>query len=299
MHRTQLTTIPSRHRPWVRACLRRGFTLIELLVATLLAALLMAAVLGVLKGVTRSQKTLMRRDPDALWKTRLISQLECDLANSRSVVPTEDGFQLTGFAGRDFASGAALHGPTTIQYAVRNLAGQFWLVRSEVHLDSLNLDNDSLELVCNKVERIVFDSSDKQPPKAQAKGAEDSPLPISPSSSCMLPDSRSRSLNTHSSYANNASELKERSSRDAFVLVMVLVLLVVAALSLAGVARRSLESAEEAATAQEDLQRRWGVLSVLRLYLPSAESLMEAEAKKQAAQGQGWPFPASVSGEFV
>jgi len=106
-------------------------------------------------------------------------------------------------------------------------------------------------------------------------------------------------LNMHSSYANNASEPKKRSSRGAFVLVMVLVLLVVAALSLAGVARRSLESAEEAATAQEDLQRRWGVLSALRLYLPSAEALLEAEAKKQAAMGQGWPFPASVSGEFV
>jgi type II secretory pathway component PulK len=105
-------------------------------------------------------------------------------------------------------------------------------------------------------------------------------------------------LNMHSSYAKNASQSQERSSRGAFVLVMVLVLLLVAALSLAGVARRSLESAEEAATAQEELQRRWGVLSALRLYLPSAESLLEAEAKKQAALGQGWPFPASLSGEF-
>jgi prepilin-type N-terminal cleavage/methylation domain-containing protein len=186
MHRTQLTTIPSRHRPRVSKCLCRGFTLIELLVATLLAALLMAAVLGVLKGVTRSQKTLMRRDPDAAWKARLISQLEWDLANSRSVVPTVDGFQLAGFAGRDFASGAALHGPTTIQYAVRNLAGQLWLVRSESHLDSLNLDNDSLEFVCNKVERIVFDSPDKQAsqgrdkPKPQAKSVEDAPIPDQP-----------------------------------------------------------------------------------------------------------------------
>ncbi len=180
MHRTQLTTIPSRHRPPVRKCRRRGFTLVELLVATLLAALLMAAVLGVLKGVTRSQKTLMRRDPDAPWKTRLISQLEWDLANSRSVIPTVDGFQLTGFAGRDFVSGAALHGPTAIQYAVRNLAGQSWLVRSEAHLDSLNLDNDSLELVCNQVERIVFNSPDKQAPKPQAKSVEDAPIPDQP-----------------------------------------------------------------------------------------------------------------------
>jgi hypothetical protein len=80
---------------------------------------------------------------------------------------------------------------------------------------------------------------------------------------------------------------------------MVLVLLAVAAISLAGVARRSLQSADEAATAQADLQRRWGVLSALRFYVPAAETLLEGEAKKSSAQAQGWPLPASISGDFV
>jgi len=186
MHKTQPTTLSSRRRPRVREDLRRGFTLIELMVATVLAALLMAAVLGVLKGVTRSQKTLMRGDTAPPWQARLISQLEWDLTNSRSVVPTVDGFQLKGFAGRDFASGAALHGPTTVQYAVRNVAGQLWLVRGEAHLDSLSLDNDSLELVCNRVERIALNSPNKQGAKGvdgsepQAKSVEDAPIPDQP-----------------------------------------------------------------------------------------------------------------------
>lgn len=80
---------------------------------------------------------------------------------------------------------------------------------------------------------------------------------------------------------------------------MVLFLLSVAAISLAGVARRSLESADEAATAQADLQRRWGVLCALRLYVPAADALLEGEAKKLSSQGQGWPLPASISSEFV
>jgi hypothetical protein len=79
---------------------------------------------------------------------------------------------------------------------------------------------------------------------------------------------------------------------------MVLVLLAIAAISLAGVARQSLESADEAATAQADLQRRWGVLSALRFYMPAAESLLEGQVKKLSLQGQGWPLPASVSSEF-
>lgn len=103
----------------------------------------------------------------------------------------------------------------------------------------------------------------------------------------------------HSFCVNDRTGDRSRSPRTAFVLVMVLVLLTVAALSLAGLARRSLESAEQAATAQAELQRRWGVLSALRLYLPAAEPLLEAAATKVSAQSQAWPLPASVSGEFM
>jgi hypothetical protein len=80
---------------------------------------------------------------------------------------------------------------------------------------------------------------------------------------------------------------------------MVLVLLAVAAFSLAGVARHSLESAEAAARAQEDLQRRWGVLSALRIYVPAAETLLDGEARRLSSQGQAWPLPASIECEFT
>jgi hypothetical protein len=86
--------------------------------------------------------------------------------------------------------------------------------------------------------------------------------------------------------------------RGAFVLVMVLALLTVCALCLAGLARRSLEASEQAASAQTDLQRRWGIVSCERTYLPLAKDVLEAEAAKLPAQGQVWPLPASVSAQF-
>lgn len=110
---------------------------------------------------------------------------------------------------------------------------------------------------------------------------------------------KSRSLNMHSYCVRRLTSRYARSHRTAFVLVIVLVLLAVAALSLAGIARRSLESAEQAAAAQAELQRRWGVLSALRVYLPAAESLLEVKTRKATSQGRDWPLPASVSAEFV
>jgi type II secretory pathway component PulK len=80
---------------------------------------------------------------------------------------------------------------------------------------------------------------------------------------------------------------------------MVLALLVISALSLAGLARRSLDATEQAASAQAELQRRWGVLSAMRVYMAAAESLLDREAANLGSQGQGWPLPASISGEFV
>ena len=87
--------------------------------------------------------------------------------------------------------------------------------------------------------------------------------------------------------------------RGAFVLVMVLALLTVCALCLAGLARRSLDAGEQAATARTDLQRRWGIISCQRTYLPLARDLLEAEANALPAQARVWPLPSSVSVEFV
>src|ERR1700733_12403728 len=87
--------------------------------------------------------------------------------------------------------------------------------------------------------------------------------------------------------------------RGAFVLVMVLALLTVCALCLAGLARRSMDAGEQAATARTDLQRRWGIISCQRTYLPLARDLLEAEANALPAQARVWPLPSSVSVEFV
>jgi hypothetical protein len=88
------------------------------------------------------------------------------------------------------------------------------------------------------------------------------------------------------------------SQRDAFVLVMVLALLTVCALCLAGLARRGLDASEQVASAQSDTQRRWGILSCERTYLPLAKDLMEGAAAKLPAQGRVWPLPSSVSAQF-
>jgi hypothetical protein len=79
---------------------------------------------------------------------------------------------------------------------------------------------------------------------------------------------------------------------------MVLALLLVCALCLTGLARRSLESGEQVATAQTDLQRRWGVLSCVRTYLPLAQDLLEGESAKLPAEARTWPMPSSVAAEF-
>lgn len=168
-----------------RSLYRSAMTLVELLAATILAALLMAAVLGVLKAVTREEKTLKGDVSGATWKAQLVRQLEWDLANSRTVLATANGFQLVGFAGRDFASGAPLHCRTSIEYAVQTTRGRSFLVRSEAHLDSPDLDNQSFELVCNQVERIVLDSGDSDAQASNAKtaagkSADEAPIPDQP-----------------------------------------------------------------------------------------------------------------------
>lgn len=98
--------------------------------------------------------------------------------------------------------------------------------------------------------------------------------------------------------ANPAALRVPHPRRGAFVLVMVLALLTVCALCLAGLARRSLDAGEQAASARTDLQRRWGVMSCARTYLPLAKDLLEAEAAKLPAQSRIWPLPASVGIEF-
>jgi hypothetical protein len=152
--------------------------MVEVLAATLLAALLMSAVLGVLKAVTSHQKAFTRGLTES-WQPQFRALLEWDLANSKTVLTTADGFELRGFAGRDFESGMALHCRTSTQYAVKKSKDESCLVRTETHLDAPNLDGAGSELVLTRVERITLDDSGGAAPKATkpADPNEGNPLP--------------------------------------------------------------------------------------------------------------------------
>lgn len=133
-----------------------GLTLVELLAATVLSTLLMGAVLGLLTSLTRSQKGILaNHEIPAPWQTRLQGILEWDLQNSRSLISTPRGFQLEGFAGRDFSSGTPLHSPCRITYEIVEAADRRHLVRRETHTESLNLDNSTTALICLDVEKVV------------------------------------------------------------------------------------------------------------------------------------------------
>lgn len=153
---TGSTSVPARNR--IAIPVRRGLTMVEMLAATLLAALLMSAVLGVLKAVTSHQKAFTRGLQES-WQPHLCALLEWDLCNSKTVLLTSDGFELRGFAGRDLVSGMPLHCRTSIQYAVKKVRDESWLVRTETHLDAPNLDSVRRELVLSRVEQIVLGGS--------------------------------------------------------------------------------------------------------------------------------------------
>jgi hypothetical protein len=132
----------------------------------------------VLKAVTGHQKAFTRGLQES-WQLPLCALLEWDLNNSKTVVLTADGFELRGFAGRDLASGMALHCRTSIQYAVTKVRDESCLVRTESHLDAPNLDSVRRELVLSRVERIVL--GDAGSPKSQVAKPGDpeegTPLP--------------------------------------------------------------------------------------------------------------------------
>ncbi len=73
-------------------------------------------------------------------------------------------------------------------------------------------------------------------------------------------------------------------SRRAYVLPLTLLLLAVAAASLAGVCRVSFEKAVQAAGAREDLQRRWAVTSCRAALLPKAERVLASVAPSSSDQ---------------
>lgn len=80
--------------------------------------------------------------------------------------------------------------------------------------------------------------------------------------------------------------MRRRSAQSGFALLLVLVLVLLAAISLAGMARRSMVEALEARTAVEDLQRRWAVTSCREALLPRAGMLLEEAERGKGAGGE-------------
>jgi type II secretory pathway component PulK len=73
-----------------------------------------------------------------------------------------------------------------------------------------------------------------------------------------------------------------RSHEPGFALLMVLLLVMLAGVALAGIARRSVHEAVDAQSAVDELQRRWAVTSAREALLPQAERLLS-----RAERGHG------------
>lgn len=82
-----------------------GFSTLEVLCATALSAMLMVAVMGLVAGLSKHERVLRNKSPQADWQRRLSKQLESDVARSWQLALLPDGFQLTGPLGRDAATG--------------------------------------------------------------------------------------------------------------------------------------------------------------------------------------------------
>jgi len=83
--------------------------------------------------------------------------------------------------------------------------------------------------------------------------------------------------------------------RSGYVLIMTLVMIVIAALSLAGLARRSLLLANESIIAQRELQRYWGTQSCRHLLLDQANAIFENLEAPHAEGELPWPAPRQLT----
>lgn len=86
--------------------------------------------------------------------------------------------------------------------------------------------------------------------------------------------------------------MNDRSRQSGFVLLMALVLVLLAGVTLAAVARRSMVGALESETAADALKRRWAVRSCRRTLLGEAERILD-EAERGAAE------PEAAGGDVV
>ena len=87
--------------------------------------------------------------------------------------------------------------------------------------------------------------------------------------------------------------------REGYVLIMTLVLIVVAALSQAGLARRSLLLANRAVEKQRDLQLHWGAASCRRFMLDDAKERFGHLEEDHLKAESTWPSPATLETQVV
>lgn len=85
------------------------------------------------------------------------------------------------------------------------------------------------------------------------------------------------------------SENKMKKQRDGYLLLMVLVMLTIAGLLTAGVARRSMGQAVACVQMKSELQRRWGSAACRRAILDRAEILLRKQ--EQRAEEDVRPLP--------
>lgn len=87
-------------------------------------------------------------------------------------------------------------------------------------------------------------------------------------------------------------------NHGGYVLLLTLGMIALASIALAGLARHSLNLAASAGQAADDLQRRWGLLSVRHVLLGRASEFLEAQVPDELADLPPWPKPAHVSASF-
>lgn len=96
---------------------------------------------------------------------------------------------------------------------------------------------------------------------------------------------------------NSSSPKRSRERNGGYVLIMTLVLIAIAALASAGLARRSLVLAQQSIEQQRELQRRWGAHSCQRTLLGNAEDIfLELEDRHQEEE-LPWPAPSLLQAE--
>lgn len=88
---------------------------------------------------------------------------------------------------------------------------------------------------------------------------------------------------------------KHTKKREGFVLLMTILLIAIAGLLMAGIARYSLRLAVESVEAQDDLQRRWGALSCRRALLQNADAILQKQGEENRKGENSSPDVATLA----